>query len=114
MGINSIEPFFNMPSTHAEIDALNKIRKKRELPNIVDIVVIRITKTGVLGQSRPCYHCIDALNRSRLNIKDLYYSTNTGNIAYERFTKMRLSNNTHISRGIRVRLLKKNKINNKK
>lgn len=98
-----------MPTTHAEMDVLNKIRTKRELPAIVDIFVIRLTKTGLLGESRPCYHCLDALGRSRLHVRDVYYSISAGTIFCERFSHMKESDLTYVSMGMRISLYKKEK-----
>ncbi len=70
----------HMPSKHAEIDAYNKIRNYKNMPKKIDIFVIRLTKLGILAESRPCYHCLDFLEKSGLNIKYVYYSTSDGNI----------------------------------
>lgn len=101
-GINSNISFQYMPSRHAEMDALNKIKRKRELPRYVDMFVIRISKNGSLGESRPCIHCIQMLEKSRLTIKHIYYSTNNGTIVREKFNNMKNSNIIHISSGMRT------------
>ena len=98
-----------MPSKHAEIDAINKIKKKKNLPKQVDIVVIKLTKSGQLGESRPCYHCLCSLERSNLNIKHVYYSTKNNTIIREKLADMKYCEHTQISSGMRHAM--KNKIN---
>lgn len=94
--MNKIEKWQYMPSRHAEIDAYMKIKKYRNLPKKVDFFVIRITKSGKLSESRPCYHCIDILSKSRLNIVNVYYSTSEGKIVCESFKE--IINNLHESK----------------
>jgi len=101
-GVNSNVHFHNMASRHAEMDALNKIKNKRELPKVVDIFVVRFAKGGTLGESRPCCHCLQSLAKSRLRIKHVYYSTNDGSIVREKFDTMMESPLTYISSGARV------------
>lgn len=91
-----------MPSIHAEADVIRKVGKKRNMPKSVDIVVIRFSKNGIIGESRPCYHCILAMSKSRLNIKYIYYSTCNGDIVKESLCEMVKHNyRSHISSGIR-------------
>lgn len=101
-GVNSNTNFHCMPSRHAEMDALNKIKNKRELPRYVDIFVIRLAKNGTLGESRPCFHCLEALEKSRLRIKYVYYSNNDGLIIKEKFNTMKESPLTYVSSGMRT------------
>jgi tRNA(Arg) A34 adenosine deaminase TadA len=77
-----------MPSIHAKADIIKKVGKKRNIPKCVDIIVIRFSKCGVIGESRPCYHCILAMSRCRLNIKNIYYSTSDGTIVKESLSEM--------------------------
>ena len=90
-----------MPSTHAEIDAIEKIKNKKNKPKKVDLLVIRLTKSGLLAESRPCYHCLHFMERSNINIKNIYYSTSNGTIAREKLFEMRSSSITCISSGMR-------------
>lgn len=96
-----------MTSKHAEIDVLNKIVSKKNLPKSVDLLVIRLTKTGQLSESRPCYHCLTTLGMSRLNIKYVYYSTASGTIVREKFREMLESDKTYISSGMRKTMINK-------
>jgi len=56
---------------HAEISALVKARKEP-----YGILVIRITKTGLIRMARPCNICIMAIREA--GIKNVYYSGNDG------------------------------------
>lgn len=95
-------------SVHAEkcaLDRLLKNKKHREKINkSFNLLVVRLTKTGIIGESRPCYHCLLALQNSGLKIKYVYYSTNEGKIVRERFSEMLDSEITYISLGHRKKL----------
>ena len=90
------------------MDALRKIYKmnddKAKKFEKCDILVVRISKTGKLGQSRPCYHCLSTLSACDLKIRYIYYSTNEGTIVRERFDGMLESDLTIVSTGWRKRL----------
>ena len=52
-------------SIHAEVNAIRKLPpmpRKRRLKR-VDLIVIRTTPNGVLGNSQPCAHCATSLVR---------------------------------------------------
>lgn len=81
-GENVLCPYPCQPWTiHAEDSAI------RKLPNVpkkrlkkVDLLVIRTSKTGVLGISKPCHNCI-ALLQTQLpqkgyRLQKVYYSEN--------------------------------------
>jgi hypothetical protein len=112
-GISCGESYKNMPSKHAEIDALYKINTKINIPKKVDIIVVRITRSGQLANSRPCFHCIESLEKSNLNIKYVYYSTTEGTFAKEKFASMKNSPLTYISSGIRNKMKRNMKKINK-
>jgi len=83
----------NPLSLHSECHMYTKYRKNPKLYNPkmeYDYLVIRYSKNGVLGESRPCYHCIQSIqNWSDLRIRDVYYSTRTpGVIVKERVKDM--------------------------
>lgn len=104
LGISSNDVYCNMPSRHAEADAFNKIKTKKNMPRNIDIFVIKITKSGQFGNSRPCKHCIDLMNISGFNIKYIYYSDNDGNIIKESFSHMKNSDDIYVSSGMRTKL----------
>lgn len=53
-------------TVHAESSAISRLpscpRKKRLIP--VDMLVIRTSRSGVLGLSRPCLHCVVTMCRT--------------------------------------------------
>jgi tRNA(Arg) A34 adenosine deaminase TadA len=113
MGENSMRKHPRCPiSTHAEMDVLRKVFKQTQtLSNSssrridrYDVLVIRVSKTGKLGASRPCYHCINSMqNNPFVKIRNVYYSVNNGQIVRERLEDMLNSSLTTISTGWRVR-----------
>jgi cytidine deaminase len=101
IGINSNIKFGFMPSTHAEVDAIGKIKNKKNKPKKLDIVVVRFTKSGALTESRPCYHCLCFMEKCCLDIRDVYYSTSEGTIVKEKLSDMRSNPKTRVSSGMR-------------
>jgi hypothetical protein len=97
-------------SKHAEIDALLKLKDifstgKRRRPIKMDLLVVRISKTGKLNNACPCYHCMRQLIQATfVNIKHLYYSTCDGSIVCRKFFDMVVSPPMFISSGYRVRM----------
>jgi len=61
-------------------------------------LVIRLSKNGTIGHSKPCHRCIKELSESHLNIKYVYYSDHNGDIIRENLTYME---NTHFTLGYR-------------
>ena len=109
IGTNSNIKFGFMPSTHAEVDAIGKIKNKKNKPKKLDIVVIRLTKTGALSESRPCYHCLCFMEKCSLDIRNVYYSTSDGTIAKEKLSDMKSNPITCVSSGMRNQIYWKNR-----
>jgi tRNA(Arg) A34 adenosine deaminase TadA len=99
-----------LPSMHAEIDGLRRMKIYRAINpkstrESYDIVVIRFSKSGKLGISRPCLHCLRALYTSNINIKHVYYSTgNDQEIVRESLIDMINDDVVHISSGWRQKM----------
>lgn len=80
-------------STHAEMDAINKLitRKNKKIMR-VNVLVIRTTKSFTLGNSYPCALCIKYLYERALQkgyaIDKIYYSTAEGTIECSKFNDM--------------------------
>jgi len=92
-------------SVHAEIDALKYAKKKLSYSKgKVNLLVVRYTKTGIIGESRPCYHCILHLQKYQTKIAYIYYSTADGRIVRENLMNMLKSHKTYVSHGKRRRL----------
>jgi hypothetical protein len=94
----------NRLSTHAEMDALQKldnlIRIKKCKKQKMDLVVIRVNKTGNLCESAPCYHCTKELAKSPVvTINKLYFSRSNGTITCIKFSDWIKNENLHISKG---------------
>lgn len=103
IGINHI--MHNNISEHAEINALKMNKSLTYSKDTINLFVIRLTKTGKIGESRPCYHCLLHLQKYCSNIGFVYYSTSDGKIIRERLINMINSCKTHVSFGNRHRLL---------
>ena len=102
-GTNDLHPTGFTRSTHAEIVALKKLLKWRNKPKQLDLVVIRCSKSGVLGESRPCYHCLERLMKEhKIVIRNVYYSTYNKEIQKERFAEMLNDSRTKKSSGYRM------------
>jgi hypothetical protein len=106
IGINSPRSRYNNLNikTHAEIDAMHKLKYKMIRNNnkniIVDLYVIRHTKTGLLTSSAPCLHCTMELSKKKwLKINKLYYSKNNGMLECIKFTDWIEKKNHHITKG---------------
>ena len=92
---------------HSEVDAILKLKYRRDKlkkPIKIAALVIRVTATGALGMSRPCMHCIFALNRlpERMGyiITEVYYSDKNGEIIKTTMGAL-LVGHQHVSRGHR-------------
>jgi hypothetical protein len=87
MCINAIENLLDAPTN------------KKKLINI-DIIVIRTSKTGLLGMSKPCSHCLLLMqtlpNKKGYIIKNIYYSNANGDIIKTSIDKLLLED-LHIS-----------------
>ena len=103
IGVNHI--LHNSISEHAEINALKMTPSIAYSKKNVNLFVIRLTKTGSVTESRPCYHCLQRLQKYCSNIGYVYYSTSEGKIVRERLSNMLNSNRTYVSFGNRRRLL---------
>lgn len=108
IGENSDKPLYsnNKIKTHAEMDAFNKVKgllkcqkiKKNKIK--MDLVVIRVSKTGNLCESAPCFHCTKELAKNNhIQINKLYYSRSDGTITCVKFNDWVIHGTTHISKG---------------
>ena len=78
------------PTVHAECDAMNKLpsRTSRGRRTRLDLLVIRVNRGGTVGNSRPCAHCVQALQdlpRRGYILENVHYSIEN-TIKTERFT----------------------------
>lgn len=105
MGTNHSVDAGPLPSIHAEHNAvskfmrLNKFRRFLSSHEKIDIVVIRLSRSGVVGYSRPCKNCIKRLMSYDVTINNIYYSDSDGSIKVEKFSTMYDSPLTDFSAG---------------
>jgi deoxycytidylate deaminase len=103
--VNYIVNNNTLPSVHAEHDGLKKLirlnKHKRFLSSCdkIDMLVVRISKTGTIGYSRPCHDCLIRITNCNLKINKVYYSNNEGTIVAEPFGAMLDSPLTKFSSG---------------
>jgi len=91
-------------STHAEMNALKKldnlIRVKKCKKQKMDLVVIRINKSGNLCESAPCHHCTKELENTKVvTINKLYFSRSDGTISCIKFSEWIKNEQFHITKG---------------
>jgi hypothetical protein len=97
----------NNLSTHAEMDALKKLdglfRVKKCKKEKMDLIVIRVNKSGDLCESAPCYHCTKELQNTKVvSINKLYFSRWDGTITCVKFSEWVKNDKYHISKGWRM------------
>jgi hypothetical protein len=111
------------PGIHAEQDAMMKLpslsNKKR--PEIVDLLVVRLSKTNRIQNSKPCNNCIKLMNiipeQKGYKIRYIYYSNQEGGLTRTSLNNL-MNEEQHYSKYYRHAMNKiqeKNEnINNKK
>ncbi len=68
-------------SLHSEINTINKFYKKNLSKSLIKskkkLIIIKVSKSGILGHSKPCLSCANFIynNMDNLNIIDVLYST---------------------------------------
>lgn len=99
-------------SIHSEIEAISKLppRDKQSKKKEIDLIVIRITKSGMLTSSMPCQHCLN--NMSNMNngykINNIYFSKNDRTIEKVKLRDLMNNYPKHISGGFLMSSRKKN------
>ena len=77
---------YNKPGIHAEHDAVSKLipLKYKKRPEIVNLLVIRLSSKNKLQLSKPCNRCINTMNilplKKGYKIQNIYYSDDKNNI----------------------------------
>jgi hypothetical protein len=94
----------NGTSIHAEADAINRLPpKSKRSKNLetVSLLVLKVNKTGTIGNSSPCVHCLKTIATKPLEkgyrIDKIYYSTESGTIECKKLTELLGSEELHIS-----------------
>lgn len=88
---------------HAEQDVLMKLKPRRKKKNRleIDLLVIRVGKSGKLCNSKPCTHCRDYLKDNvppGYKIRNIYYSNRKGEIECEKYADLIKSDDCYVSR----------------
>ena len=102
-------------SIHAESDGINNLhrlnmhRRFLKLGERIDVLVVRLSKTGVIGFSRPCRNCLLRLAKSPYPISKVYYSVDPDTIRCEKFKYMFDSPLTKMSSADRLKKLNRMK-----
>ena len=103
----------NRPGHHAGVDVIKKLlsfyrngKKTRGTKHRkkCDLIIVRITKEGNLGSSKPCLHCLWYINNIHsFRIHNITYSNNKGVLVTETLKNMMKSmDKYHISYGNRI------------
>lgn len=100
----------NQCTIHAEHDAILKLptlsRRNKRHKKQIDLVVVRASKTGCLGNSRPCYHCLLLLSslppKKGYQINRIYYSNENGDIIDASLEALLFAESPHISKYYRL------------
>ena len=111
VGINFYKSSLMDCSTHAERNAIDKLQRLKRSKHFVkiDILVIRTSATGVIGMSKPCSKCISDMSIypqiKGYSISNIYYSDEDGKIICTTLATLINSNDRHVSRYYRSRLI---------
>lgn len=80
---------------------LRPMPRKRRLKR-VDLLVIRTSRAGFLGSSKPCAHCLSLLQRGLPErgycLETVYYSDEQGSIVGRPFRELVVDDPPHVSR----------------
>ena len=107
-GENHFRPTSEIKSIHAEHHAIQKLPQlpKKHHQKKVDILIVKTSKTGCLGMSKPCIHCLMIMNdlapKKGYRINKVYYTDDKGNLIENRLNKLILEENYHISKYYRL------------
>ena len=97
-----------MQSIHAEENCIDKLPYiKNGKIKRVSLLVIRITRTGIITMSKPCFRCINFMNRALekgYKIDTVYYSNNEGQIEKCSLHTLNMDPHKHVSKLYRGKL----------
>ena len=99
-----VNHYNDIGTTHAEEDSIRNLppRHRKNYMKKINILVIRTTKTGKIGMSKPCLNCLRTMTKlstyRQYVIKKIFYSDNNGDIVSTTLKKLYECDNQHISR----------------
>jgi cytidine deaminase len=88
---------------HAEHLAINKLKPRPRNKKLykINLVVIKVSNTGLIGMSKPCKHCVDNLqilaNRKGYTIDCIYFSNQLREIEKWSYNELELDPNKHVT-----------------
>jgi hypothetical protein len=104
-GENHYKPNAMYRSVHAEdhaVQRLPSLPNNRKRLHKLDILVVRVSKTGVMGNSKPCHNCLMVLSQQLpqrgYTISNVYFSNEHGNIQCMKLSSLLYHDEHHFSR----------------
>ncbi len=94
-------------SLHSEVNAINKYYKKKLTKNIIKVkkylFIVKLSKIGIIGNSKPCKHCANYIYNNYDNIKltKIYYSTKLNKLEELSKNDLLIQTNFKIAAGFR-------------
>lgn len=102
--IGQNDSFADGSSQHAEVDAIHHLPPRKNWNRqlmIVDLIVIRVSKIGIIGNSMPCIHCLRTMthlpHKMGYHINRIYYSNSNGEIVSCKLDDLIAINEQHIT-----------------
>jgi hypothetical protein len=90
---------------HAEDHAVQRLPPQpsnRKRLHKLDILVVRVSKTGMMGNSKPCHHCLMLLAQQLpprgYYISNVYFSNEQGDIQCMKLSNLLYHDEHHFSR----------------
>ena len=100
---------------HAEHNAVNNLppsKNKGKKLEVINILVLRFSKTGYIRNSKPCSNCINSImtisQMKGYKIKHVYYSNEEYGITCSSLKELQQDDNKHLSRLAKNKILLKN------
>ena len=93
----------NGSTIHAEHSAINKLKTRDKNKKLlkINIVVIKISNTGLIGMSKPCKHCVENMqklaNRKGYYIENVYFSNSDRQIEKWSFNELENDPDKHVT-----------------
>lgn len=91
----------HIPSVHAEINAIDKIKKNYETKKLqsINLLIIRVNKLGEVKMSKPCQYCIGHLStfptKKGYKINKIIYSLDDGTYQTTTLTRLYYTPSSH-------------------
>lgn len=110
--------YYDGSSQHAEVDAMYHLPPRKNWKHrlqVVSILVVRVSRTGTIGNSAPCIHCLRSMThlppRMGYYIDKIHYSNQAGKIVSYKLDDLIEIDKQHITSFHRNKKDSANKIN---